>query len=396
MSAFVAANGVVVAGVLSWLAWAPFTRALRRLRGAHEKDDADAPHSTYDGDVEGWGGDDGSGASNGSWGEAPGMRRRGTPGEGSLLLGDLPVPFRPAYGAPPPLAPPPLLSPSPGPEPAHYGAATQPQPHAAPLPRPGQVLSANTTVAPPLQQQASPMNPNNYQRAPRKEEDFTAYPAGGHAIEGQRIPVPQPVPYPCNANAHAYPTPIPQAPPQPVMMPPPPPPPHYQLPPPQLPSPPHLPPPAAQVLPPQFAQPLRPPPPQQFPPPPMPPPPPPYVRPQVPPPQLAQAHAQPRNTPLQPLPENPTGSAAAAEATPTSIAFEDLTLGNLVGGGSFGQVFKATWLGTPVAVKLLKSSSPSSSSAPGAVSDNGGVDAAGPDARALAEFASEVCVCFFC
>jgi hypothetical protein len=66
------------------------------------------------------------------------------------------------------------------------------------------------------------------------------------------------------------------------------------------------------------------------------------------------------------------------------IAWGDLTLGALVGGGAFGQVFRAAWLGTPVAVKLLKNVGIDDAAAE--------VAAAGPDSRALAEFASEVLV----
>ena len=38
------------------------------------------------------------------------------------------------------------------------------------------------------------------------------------------------------------------------------------------------------------------------------------------------------------------------------IDFDDLKLEEVIGGGGFGQVWRATWYGTPVAVKVLTGS----------------------------------------
>lgn len=46
----------------------------------------------------------------------------------------------------------------------------------------------------------------------------------------------------------------------------------------------------------------------------------------------------------------------AASSLTTSIPFSELTLKTLIGGGGFGQVWSATWRGTPVAVKVLSAS----------------------------------------
>lgn len=46
----------------------------------------------------------------------------------------------------------------------------------------------------------------------------------------------------------------------------------------------------------------------------------------------------------------------AASSLTTAIPFSELTLKTLIGGGGFGQVWSATWRGTPVAVKVLSAS----------------------------------------
>jgi hypothetical protein len=46
----------------------------------------------------------------------------------------------------------------------------------------------------------------------------------------------------------------------------------------------------------------------------------------------------------------------AAGALQSSINFEELRLQEVIGGGGFGQVWRATWRGTPVAVKILTGS----------------------------------------
>jgi hypothetical protein len=46
----------------------------------------------------------------------------------------------------------------------------------------------------------------------------------------------------------------------------------------------------------------------------------------------------------------------AAGSLQSSINFEELRLQEVIGGGGFGQVWKATWRGTPVAVKILTGS----------------------------------------
>jgi len=43
----------------------------------------------------------------------------------------------------------------------------------------------------------------------------------------------------------------------------------------------------------------------------------------------------------------------AASSLTSPIPYSELTLGNLIGGGGFGQVWEAKWRGTPVAVKVL-------------------------------------------
>ena len=46
----------------------------------------------------------------------------------------------------------------------------------------------------------------------------------------------------------------------------------------------------------------------------------------------------------------------AYKSLQANIDFEDLTLKEVIGGGGFGQVWRATWFGTPVAVKVLTGS----------------------------------------
>lgn len=54
-----------------------------------------------------------------------------------------------------------------------------------------------------------------------------------------------------------------------------------------------------------------------------------------------------------------TACSDAASSLFSPIAFSELKLGSLIGGGGFGQVWRATWRGTPVAVKVLSASSQS-------------------------------------
>jgi len=52
-----------------------------------------------------------------------------------------------------------------------------------------------------------------------------------------------------------------------------------------------------------------------------------------------------------------TASSDAASSLHSPIPFSELKLNCLIGGGGFGQVWSASWRGTPVAVKLLSASS---------------------------------------
>lgn len=54
-----------------------------------------------------------------------------------------------------------------------------------------------------------------------------------------------------------------------------------------------------------------------------------------------------------------TISSDAASSLHSPIEFSDLTLNRMIGGGGFGQVWSASWRGTPVAVKILSSTSES-------------------------------------
>jgi hypothetical protein len=52
-----------------------------------------------------------------------------------------------------------------------------------------------------------------------------------------------------------------------------------------------------------------------------------------------------------------TACSDAASSLHSPITFSELKMDSLIGGGGFGQVWRATWRGTPVAVKVLSSSS---------------------------------------
>jgi hypothetical protein len=54
-----------------------------------------------------------------------------------------------------------------------------------------------------------------------------------------------------------------------------------------------------------------------------------------------------------------TACSDAASSLHSPIAYSDLKMNHLIGGGGFGQVWSATWRGTPVAVKVLSASSES-------------------------------------
>jgi hypothetical protein len=55
--------------------------------------------------------------------------------------------------------------------------------------------------------------------------------------------------------------------------------------------------------------------------------------------------------------KNLTAASDAASSLHSPIAFNELKMNRLIGGGGFGQVWSAIWRGTPVAVKLLSASS---------------------------------------
>jgi len=63
----------------------------------------------------------------------------------------------------------------------------------------------------------------------------------------------------------------------------------------------------------------------------------------------------PRNS-IQHIRKDLTISSDASDALSSKITFSELKLGDVIGGGGFGQVWKAKWKGTPVAVKVLTGS----------------------------------------
>jgi hypothetical protein len=63
----------------------------------------------------------------------------------------------------------------------------------------------------------------------------------------------------------------------------------------------------------------------------------------------------PRNS-IQHIRKDLTISSDASQSLSSKISFSELKLDDVIGGGGFGQVWRATWKGTPVAVKVLTGS----------------------------------------
>jgi len=63
----------------------------------------------------------------------------------------------------------------------------------------------------------------------------------------------------------------------------------------------------------------------------------------------------PRNS-IQHIRKDLTISSDASSSLSSKITFSELKLGDVIGGGGFGQVWRARWKGTPVAVKVLTGS----------------------------------------
>ena len=66
-------------------------------------------------------------------------------------------------------------------------------------------------------------------------------------------------------------------------------------------------------------------------------------------------HHDPRNN-IQHIRKDLTISSDASSSLSSKIAFSELKLEDVIGGGGFGQVWRAKWKGTPVAVKVLTGS----------------------------------------
>lgn len=66
-------------------------------------------------------------------------------------------------------------------------------------------------------------------------------------------------------------------------------------------------------------------------------------------------HHDPRNN-IQHIRKDLTISSHASSSLSSKIAFSELKLEDVIGGGGFGQVWRARWKGTPVAVKVLTGS----------------------------------------
>jgi hypothetical protein len=66
-------------------------------------------------------------------------------------------------------------------------------------------------------------------------------------------------------------------------------------------------------------------------------------------------HHDPRNN-IQHIRKDLTVSSDASSSLSSKITFSELKLEDVIGGGGFGQVWRAKWKGTPVAVKVLTGS----------------------------------------
>jgi len=73
----------------------------------------------------------------------------------------------------------------------------------------------------------------------------------------------------------------------------------------------------------------------------------------------ASSHIDPADDPrnsIQHVRTDLTVSSDASSSLSSTITFSELKLQDIIGGGGFGQVWRATWKGTPVAVKVLTGS----------------------------------------